>query len=268
MSGTAPDRPGVRPLAHDLHRPTHAEFSPDGSLVLVGGWAAAGGAVGVFETATGNRVGAPVPLASPNSFATFAPAPPEVLVRTVDGGVVQVWGCRRPGSPVHSWQAHDGRVTVLGLDADGTGIVSAGGDGAVKVWEAREPATRRVVIDTGSAVAAARIASGGRVLVTVGEDGVARRWDARSGRAVGPPVPLTDAGSLPQLGSAPQLALSPDGRFGMATRSAGPAVLFRLPVPADGEVPEIGRRIRQRTGTEFESGTGGWRVVPPPGPHP
>jgi WD40 repeat protein len=103
------------------------------------------------------------------------------------------------------FEGHEGTVNALGFSSDGKHIVSASGDGTVRVWDAlqgREVGILHGYIGKFVAVAAP---TGRRQVLTVGDNGVVTFWDLASGREVrtvetGAPVPVRCA------------AISPDGK--------------------------------------------------------
>jgi WD40 repeat protein len=148
---------------------SHAAFSRDGLSLLT---LSEEGTARVWDTAGG---GATPPM----------PAGAARAALSADGGVVLGWGA---GAAV-AWDGRDGRrlrrmggeVSAGNLSPNGSLAVTAGPDGAGRVWDTRR-ATRPVVLrgHRGQVTSAEFSADGGLVL-TAGIDGTARVWSPRTG---------------------------------------------------------------------------------------
>ena len=76
------------------------------------------------------------------------------------------------------------------FSADGTRIVTAGGDGAVRIWNAQRGRVLLVLRGHSGAVWSAAFSPDGALVVSAGDDRTARIWDSRTGRRVRvPPRP-------------------------------------------------------------------------------
>ncbi len=100
---------------------------------------------------------------------------------------------------------HDGPVNGIALSPDGRRVITAGGDWAVRVWEAQSefrpcaPPLRH-----GGPVSRVAFAPDGRRVLSAGADGTVRLWDLAP---LAPPAPV-----LSHLRTVLKAAFSPDGR--------------------------------------------------------
>ena len=83
---------------------------------------------------------------------------------------------RELGAPL---RGHTSGLHSLGVSANGTRLMSAGQDGAVRVWDPRTGRKLEWRADPGGLMSTAAISSDGHTLATAGEDGLVRIWDLR-----------------------------------------------------------------------------------------
>jgi WD40 repeat protein/tetratricopeptide (TPR) repeat protein/tRNA A-37 threonylcarbamoyl transferase component Bud32 len=122
------------------------------------------------------------------------------------------------------WAAHDTRVSFVGFIPDGKTLVTAGHDGAVKLWDPTTGVLRQTLNGQGGPVTAAALAPDGKLLVTGDRSGQVKLWDLSSAQQ--------RRGFSGHAGQVQSVALSPDGRQ-IAASSTGTLLLWDT---ADGVV--------------------------------
>ena len=183
-------------------------FSPDGKLLAA---VDRGGYVRLWNPATRQAVGAPLPVVTNGSVYGVAFSPDGKLLATADtAGYVRLWDPATQhavGAPVLA--AATGGLNGVAFSPDGKLLATAGGDGNVRLWN---PATRRTpgaplppVTDGVNGVA---FSPDGKLLAGAGGDGTVRLWDPASRQSVG--VLPAEAGPGSRVNG---VAFSPDGKL-------------------------------------------------------
>ncbi len=83
---------------------------------------------------------------------------------------------------------HDGGIRHASFRPDGRRVVTAGADGAARVWDVEGGQAVGEPLKHAGAVVQAWFSPDGRRVVTASEDGTARVWDAETGKPVTPPL--------------------------------------------------------------------------------
>ncbi|HRZ44491.1 MAG TPA: protein kinase [Candidatus Paceibacterota bacterium] len=83
---------------------------------------------------------------------------------------------------------HGGPISQSSFSPDGQRVLTAGRDGAVRIWDLAGDRPLGASMPHAGAVLGAEFSSDGRYVVTACEDRTARVWDGASGRAVSPPL--------------------------------------------------------------------------------
>ncbi len=109
-----------------------------------------------------------------------------LIAAAKENGVARIW---QGESLLTTLSGHNGPVTAVAFNADGSRLATAGADSSAKVWDiAAERAILTLSGHTGALTAVAFYPDGDR-LVTAGADGTARIWNAETGLE---PLVLTD----------------------------------------------------------------------------
>jgi WD40 repeat protein len=238
-------RPVGEPLRHK-DWVVFVAFSPDGQTVVTG---SRDRTFGLWDAATGKPRPAEAAAGKPRDYRA----------------VVKGWGC-------------------AALSPEGDRLVTAGGDGAARLWGLADGAPLAgATLPHPREVAAVAVAFSpdGKLLVVGHEDGNAQLWDLATFKPLGPPA--VHYGEL--LG----VAFVPDGRSFLTTTADGTTRVWPVPAPvADPDLERLalwlevhtglrvgeGQAIARLTPEEWgqrsgalaamEGGPRGW-VVPPPG---
>jgi WD40 repeat protein/tRNA A-37 threonylcarbamoyl transferase component Bud32 len=211
-------QPIGRPLVHP--DPVWAvAFSPDGKTLLTacgddptasGNKQPAHGEARLWDAATGQALGPPLPLPDEPWSVAFHPAGGSFL--TVCAREIRIWriGTGRPtGSPLPHPEPARRRDRIqprrcAAFSPDGQTVVTAGEDGSARLWDSATLAPRGEPMRHDGPVLAVAFRPDGRALVTGSLDGTARLWDAATGR------PLI--AQLAHRGPIQTATFSPDGR--------------------------------------------------------
>src|SRR6266851_7104709 len=155
-------------------------YSPDGELILTGGWDKQ---ARLWNANTGAPIGDPWPHEGYVWSVAFSPDCHRAVIGA-DGGA-QMWDIakgERIGKPLRS----ENSAGPVAFSPDGQSVFTAYGNGKVQRWDAATGEYRGDVCSHGDRVYC--LAAYGRTIVTGGEDNCARLWDVDTGQAVGDPL--------------------------------------------------------------------------------
>jgi WD40 repeat protein len=198
-------------LPHPDRRPTHVEFSGDGSKLLTLG----SSDLTVWDLETKREI--PELRFGDVRAASFSSDSRSLLVRR--SGTVRVYDIarREAGAELR----HEHYLLDDALFASNAKFLVIAGGGYARVWDARSGAAVTPPLGHGSRanVRHAVISGDGRFVVTAADDGSVRLWDAHTGQALSPRlIHGTDT---------PAIAIAPDGTR-MATAGNNVLRLWQL----------------------------------------
>ena len=172
-------------------------FSPDGKAVATLG---SDKLVRLWDAATGNSIGSPLPLQS--DFAPVAFSPDRKTVVT-GGQTAQVWDADT-GKSIGLPLTNHGSVLAVAYSPDGTTVLTGSYDKTARLWEAASSRQIGPPLTHQAVVYAVAFSPDGKTVLTGSYDKTARLWDAASGQPIGPP--------LTHQGFVIAVAYSPDGK--------------------------------------------------------
>lgn len=168
-----------------------AEFSPDGLRALT---SSADGTVRLWDTVTGTNLHTwkvSNTASGDQPFGSFSSDGAKVLTMlTPETLAIGHWESTA-AIQLHDAATGDLLVTIpdsaavrASLSPDGTQIVTAGFDAAVKIWDARTGKIQFKLPGHENRVVSASFSSNGKRIVTGSWDGTARVWDASTGQSL------------------------------------------------------------------------------------
>ena len=222
-------------------------FSPSGQLLAS---AYGDGTVRLWNPATGQAVGAPLPADTGPGGGVNAVAfsPSGQLLASADAdGTVRLWNPatgQAVGAPLPADTGPVPGVNAVAFSPSGQLLASADADGTVRLWN---PATGQpvgapllAVTSSGFALTGVAFSPSGKLLASVSGNGAVQLWNPATGQATGAPPPLpADTGPGRVLG----VAFSPSGQL-LASADADGTV--RLWNPATGQA--VGAPLPADTG--------------------
>lgn len=190
-----PDAPEVSLAASGVK---HAAFSPDGRRVVTAGW---DWTVRVWDPATGQETGRPMPHASGVYYAAFSPDGSRIVTLSEDYRV-GIWDAAK-FQPLCTPLQHGSTVHHAAFSPDGRRLVTACEDRTVRVWEIPTSVPLGRPLAEAQPINQALFSSeGGRVLLT-GPGPTTRVWSSVTGQPLTPVLAHPNGGSF--------LACSRDG---------------------------------------------------------
>jgi WD40 repeat protein len=96
------------------------------------------------------------------------------------GTTTTAWSTKT-GKSLFAMRSHD-TVWLVRFSPDGSRIVTAGNEGAARIWDVRTGKELHLLPSDANAVNDAQFSPDGQRLVTANDDGAARIWDVRTGK--------------------------------------------------------------------------------------
>src|SRR5262245_23809180 len=194
----------IRPFEHPQAL-TAAAFAPDGATILTG---SEDGSARVWITASGKQLGTMMVHAGPINSVAFGPGK-TVLTGSADKST-RVWQLKTPVRPRLVFQ-HTRPVVRVAYSPDGRTLLSAGQDGAARLWATANDKPERK-LQHKVPVDAIFSPSGDQVLT--GSANIVRLWDARTDKQI---AGFSHEGELIVNGERREVAVltfafAPDGR--------------------------------------------------------
>ena len=184
------------------------------------------GSIRFWNGKDASPIGAPVGVHEPRLGHVFAinyRHDGAIVVSGSRDGTVALVDVRRRRPTGIQWSAHKGDVYVARYMQDGT-LLTAGADGAVRLWNPRGPTLLAEIAAHEAAVYGVAIDPSETIAASVGEDGAAILWRREGTRLVGPRrLPRSLESMLRRPGARHAVVFSADGRR-VATASHDHAV--------------------------------------------
>jgi WD40 repeat protein len=242
------DRADRRSPRHELRFVGYigsAALSPDDRTALIGGGYVpgvdgSGHKALLWDTITGNVVGAPLRHVSGAYSAAFSPDGQTIVTGDNTGAHLWQSATGQPlGKPVSGPQ-----VVPVGFFPDGKNILLVI-DGFAHVWNiSTGQVTGPPPFHPEGGIRHAALSPDGQRVVISGPDRVARFWDVATGKAIGAPV---------NLGGANRVATSTDGRTAAVSGLGGRFVVWNAREPIPGTVEKIRLWAETLAGLELDS---------------
>lgn len=169
--------------------------------------------------------------------------------------MIRLWDFQS-GNSLLQWNAHAGPVRALAFvklrTSDSLALLSAGDDGAVRVWNPSKGAILQELVNTGAPIRAMCATAKTGIAATGGADGILRLWDATNG------LELAVDRALPA--GITVLAVSTDDQLIIAGTTAGTSHRYSLDVLQDSVCDGFDRVDTASPGSAWTVLSGTWQT--------
>ena len=215
-------------------------LSPDGKMLLVGGWEMA--QPRLYDAQTGKPM--PLSMVGPqdNIAIAFSPDGKCVLAGGVNGWLRR-WNVAT-GQPLGEPFRHKTQVLSVAFSPDGRSVAVGGSDNMLWQYGAETWAPIAPPLQLHGHVMRVSYSRDGQLILTGSEDGTARLWHPKTGMPVGPP--------LRHENRVMALALSPDNETVATGGTDGAVSLWSMPRREAGSIDQVVARIECLTGLRLD----------------
>jgi serine/threonine protein kinase/WD40 repeat protein len=245
-------RPGQTLPSQSLSSIREVKFSPDSRFLLLGGSKRQPKPKGseefgieIWDVERSRVVGEPGTISNFPHSILFRPDGKRVWVGTAEG---HIHSFDVPsGKPLRNASKQSGSVYSLSVSQDGKVLLAGGADESARLWDVERDQPLGPAIRQSHPVSETLLTPDGQLAVVADSNLTVRLWDVRAGRSLGPVVRPP--------GAVFGLRLAPDGNqllIGCRDGSGGKIVKYPLPVPVEGTIAELKRRIERLTGTTLD----------------
>jgi WD40 repeat protein len=178
-------RPAGPPMG-SYHTVTGLALSPDGKTLAV-----AGSGVQLWQTGTGQRIGATLPSAGNGRYRAVAFSPDGTMLATLGAdGTARIWDVATQ-QPDGAAMTVDGPGTTGGAVAfspDGRTLATAGASGQVELWSLATRQRLGKPMPAGQGITMLAFSPGGATLATAASGGSVRLWNVSTQQEIGAPM--------------------------------------------------------------------------------
>jgi WD40 repeat protein/serine/threonine protein kinase len=218
-------------------------FSPDSSLILIGG---SDRTAQMWDVAKGECYGPALVHSDAVLAAAFSPKGKYLVTGCADGNAL-LWDAQA-GKLLGPNFPHEDEVNAVAFSPDGRFILTGSSDSTARLWDATSGRPLSPPLQHKGEVNQVAFSPDGRLAATASSDWTARIWDVATGKPIGPP--------LQHQRAVTQVAFSPDGKLVLTGSDDGTARIWEIRPPLEMDPDCIILWLSVITGLEMDdSGT-------------